>query len=31
MEDEEQFVCKCTPIEACDECHRNRLHYGEEE
>jgi len=24
-------VCKCTPIEACDDCHREGLHYGEEE
>ncbi len=20
--------CKCTPIEACDSCHANNLHYG---
>jgi len=23
--------CKCTPIEACDDCHSKGLHYGEEE
>ena len=29
--EEEMDKCKCTPIESCDPCHANNLHYGEEE